>query len=110
MKWEIDVTTAGTGKLGDGSIAVIGHVWIRDGRGNTVLDTDAINVWPLSDEHRRLIENAAVMADALKKILGFVTGGCDEGDRDAIGDVCRGTLSGVTGVEYDAVTTPVVED
>lgn len=66
-KWEIDVTTSDSPRR-FGSHAGPGYIWIRDERGNTVVDTQDLDVFPLSDRNRKLIENIPLMVEALKEI------------------------------------------
>lgn len=77
-RWSISINTNGVRRLADGTLAKTGHIWIQDGDGRTVVDTEAIEAWPLSDANRRLIESAAQLLAAAKAVINY-TG---YGDRD----------------------------
>jgi len=41
-------------------------LWITDAKGNTVVDTGAIDCWPLSEKHKAMIEALPELLDALR--------------------------------------------
>lgn len=112
--WEVDEFTDLTPADGPRRISLtIAHLW-HDEEG-THTDNVAEVVMDYHDPavplaNARLLAAAPDMEDALKQILAFVTGGCDQDDRIAVIECCKSALSKAWCVNHEDVTTPEVQE